>query len=292
MTNFYDRVILRLNNSAPEISPLDIVKNIWWFQDGKWEPQGFSDHGDSYLTLTEQNDDPPSSPNVNLFEILSEGTSEPLLVTDRGLVVQKDIAAGGYISANQGELWVGSGRDDQVDVPKIILTNASISRLQGGGIYNVPAVPSDTQFPTGEYGKVAILTVAWNGNLANTLYKYNGTTWIPMGPTSDYAGNFDTLYLRQLLLSGSDFTDTTPGNLDLGDLTVNGNIKSNLIPTAGHYLGTADQQWAALNASQVNSDNYYARYGYETATFHGTTTRVVLPSTAPGSPVTGEMWLA
>jgi hypothetical protein len=337
-------VILRLDNTAPEISSFDIVKKIWWFDDGHWAPQGFSAHGNSYLTLTEQNDDPLplDDVNVKLFEIITQGTGEPLLVTDRGFVVQKDISAGGFVSSNQGELWLGSGRDDQLDVPKILLTNSSVSRLGGGGIYDVPAVPSGTQFPTEEKGKVAVLTIAWNGNPANTVYKHNGTTWIPLGLASDYAGNFDTLYLRKLLSIGGELDDTTPGDLDLGNLTAHGNLKigptnnyakilisasspydwlylkkadgltnghlgvgnlsvsgtlnvgnviSNTTPASGYTinLGQEDRPWNHLFANDVRADIYYSKAGGD-ATFYGTTTRVVLPSTAPGTPANGEMW--
>jgi hypothetical protein len=228
MTEFDDRVILRLKSSLPELSNIETVTNIWWFHDGKWAPPGFSNYGTSYLTLTNYNDDPPSTP-LNLFAITTTGTEgEPLLAIDRGLVVQKDIAAGGYISANQGELWLGSGRDDQVDVPKIILGNASCSRLGGGGVYAIEPVPSSgTTFPVGEKGKVAIRTDAWNGNPQNTLYKHNGTTWIPMGPTSNYAGNFDTLYLRKMLIIDNQKDVNTPAHLDLGNLTVQGSLTFN-----------------------------------------------------------------
>ena len=223
MTDYYDRVYFRLQGTAPDFSPVDLVKKIWWFEDGHWDPPGFSARGNSYITLTEQNDD--TLPNINLFEV-TVGPLDPLLVVDRGFVVQKDISAGGFISSNQGELWLGSGRNDQVDVPKLILGNASASRLGGGGLYSIPPVPSGETFPTGIKGKVAIRTDWWNGNPPYTLYKHNGSTWSPMGPTSDFEGNFDTLYLRQQLNIGGEWTVTTPGNLDLGNLTVHGKIQT------------------------------------------------------------------
>ncbi len=272
MTNFTDRVILRLNNTAQDYSPIDLVKATWWFQDGNWAPQGFNlQNVQSYLTLTEQSDSPPTEPNINLFEVTVN--PDPILVVDRGFVVKKDISAGGFVGSNQGELWLGSGRNDQVDVPKIILTNASASRLGGGGLYGVPAIPSGTSFPTGVEGKVAVRTDSWNGNPANTVYKYDGSNWIPIGSTSDYAGYFDTLYLRQLLNVDGQWTTTTPGNMNLGKLEVqsthsvfavtagdNGaNQDTYLIPqnpsNGGLGLGTENFPFKWLDATSIFTNN-------------------------------------
>ncbi|MCW4046743.1 MAG: hypothetical protein NWE99_04165 [Candidatus Bathyarchaeota archaeon] len=247
MINFTDRVYLRLNNSAPDIPKLDIVKKIWWFQDGKWAPQGFSAHGDSYLTLTEQSDNPPTEPNIDLFEItVQEGAEphEPLLVVDRGFVAQKDISAGGFIASNQGELYLGSGRNDQVDVPKIILTHSDVSRLQGGGSLEVPAIPSGSQFPAGEKGQLFIYTPT------SSLYKHNGSTWVYQGPTSNYAGYFDTLYLRKA-------NAQDPAHLDVGDINIHGHLSigntvtSDLNPDPNHILGNDNNRWLSMVAENV-----------------------------------------
>jgi hypothetical protein len=53
--------------------------------------------------------------------------SSPLLSTDVGFVVKKDITAGGFVGTNQGEVWVGHGRANSTDVPKIILSHADSS---------------------------------------------------------------------------------------------------------------------------------------------------------------------
>jgi hypothetical protein len=221
-TEFSTQVILRLNGTALEIDKEEIVRKTWWFVDGMWQPKQFpAVKGNSWITL---NNIPLNNDSSgNLFIIRATGEVEPLFAIDRGFVVQKDISAGGFVSSNQGELWLGSGRDDQVDMPKIILTNAGVSRLGGGGMYGALPVPSGTQFPVEmKNGKLAVLTVAWSGNPANTLYRCNGSTWIPKGPASNYAGYFDTLYLRKLVKVGPDWTNEVPGNLDLGDLMVHG----------------------------------------------------------------------
>lgn len=264
MTDFTDRVILRLNGSLPVIQlPTDAVKNIWWFEDGKWAPIGFTNHGNSYLTLTDYNNNPPDTP-LNLFAYTIAGTSgEPVLTIDRGVTVQKDLSAGGFVGSNQGELWLGSGRANQLDVPKIILQNSGASILNGGGFCDIPPIPTghagSGSFPAGQPAGTYYLRTDESGPYHNRVYKYDGSnwndttptntaasqlfrstdaifgeaadtifkssyttqtgwSWSKVGPASDYAGRyFDTLYLTKL--------DGTPAHLDLGNLTVEGQLK-------------------------------------------------------------------
>ena len=293
MTDLTDRVYIRLNGSAPDISPIDIVKKIWWFNDGYWAPQGFSSHGNSYFTLTEQNDTPPTEPNINLFEITSQGTSEPhepLLVTDRGFVVKKDIAAGGYVSANQGELWLGSGRDDQLDVPKIVLFQSETSRVSGGGPLSIDGIPEGATFPTKVNGKLFKLTIQNGEYAAGTIYRCYGDEpngqWVAKGHYTEFPGNFDTLYIRKYDDEGH---LDQPAHLDLGDLLahgyvyvndlspvpeqewidvhsklringdlqlVDGKVASSLNPvTAGFGLGSPTEPWTGVACTTVYTDN-------------------------------------
>ncbi len=239
MTDFTDIGVsheLKLQSTnITTLSDADMVRKIWWFDNGMWAPYGL-DRSGAYAMFRAGTDQSPGA-YLNLFEIISSSSGAPLLATDQGFVVQKDITAGGFVGSNQGELWLGSGRDDQVDVPKIILVNSAVSRLQGGGPLNVPAVPADIQFPTGENGKVAVRTDSWNGNPANTLYKHNGSDWIPMGPTSSYGGYFDTLYLTKA--GGTD-----PAHLDVGNLTIHGNIT-----VVGSILNLATQVASLIDSS-------------------------------------------
>ncbi|MCL2642619.1 MAG: tail fiber domain-containing protein [Candidatus Bathyarchaeota archaeon] len=233
---FNGRVILRAN-PAPYMTPSDIVKSMWWFQNGMWKPQKFSNHGESWITITDNTKTPPDDANLNLFMIRSNPTGETLFAIDNGLVVQKDIGAGGFVSANQGALYLGSGLHNQVDIPKIILNNADMSRLGGGGKLNVPGVPSGTIFPSNaEKGQLYIRTDSVSGNPANTLFSYNGAgAWIPLGPTSKYAGNFDTLYIRQSLVINNVLSDETPGNLDVGNVSIHGHLGvGNTVTTSLH----------------------------------------------------------
>ncbi|MCW3983184.1 MAG: DUF2190 family protein [Candidatus Bathyarchaeota archaeon] len=271
MTDFTDQVFIKIaSKDAPDFynpnDPWALVRKIWGFTDGKWLPLGFQDYLNnpnvvSYLTFAKPINSPPTQyVNLNLFEITTDG--EPLFVIDRGVTIQKDITAGGFVGSNQGELWLGSGRANQLDIPKIILMHSDVSILDGQGSINTSAVPTgysgSGSFPPSQSGTYYLRTDAnepyhnrvfkfdgsnWNdttpdnpaasqlfrstnavfGEAADTIFKSSydaqtGWSWSKVGPASDYAGRyFDTLYLTKL--------DGTPAHLDLGNLTVEGQLK-------------------------------------------------------------------
>jgi hypothetical protein len=91
--------------------------------------------------------------------LVSDTGYSPVLATDAGFIVKKDITAGGFVGANQGELWLGHGRTSATDIPKIVMMHST--------------------------------------------------------------DGYNTLYLKQSNCS-------TSANLDLGDLTIHGNVHGNL----------------------------------------------------------------
>lgn len=246
MTDFTDVGVsheLKLQSTnIPTLSNADIVKKIWWFEDGMWDPDGL-DRGGVYAMFRAGTDEEPGV-YLNLFEIISSSTGAALLATDEGLVVQKDISAGGFVCSNQGELWLGSGRNDQVDVPKIVLGNSGVSRLEGGGPLDVPEVPSGGQLPAGEDGQLFIYAPT------SSLYKHNGITWVYQGPTSNYAGYFDTLYIRKA-------NAQDPAHLDVGDINIHGHlgvgdtVTSDLNPNPDLDLGNYNNPWASVVTSSL-----------------------------------------
>jgi hypothetical protein len=183
------------------------------------------------------------------------------LTTDQGLLVKKDITAGGFLSSNQGALYLGRGLTSQVDDPKIILMHSGLSRLDG-----VPTGLGGTSFPTNPPPSEGDYFFRTDQDL---FYKYNGSSWdnitakgqvfVLIGApilffrctsynpqtqvatwdeslASDYSGKFDTLYITKF--------DGNPAHLDLGDLTVHGGIliggDTNLYRSGPNQLKTDD----------------------------------------------------
>jgi hypothetical protein len=167
---------------------------------------------------TEHEASPPEQHNgseASLFLVyINEGNPQddgPLLMTDRGLIVKKDLMAGGFLNSGQGTLWLNYGL-----VGRPTLSSAPAIQLMSSGV----DYPSDTSFVTDprgwEVGQLFHLTsdYYWNGRTyPDGMYRWNGEDWIK----EDYTGKYDTLYLCQSSL-------LTPGHLDLGDLNVHGKL--------------------------------------------------------------------
>ncbi len=120
---------LNLPCEAPRFTPLEIVNAIYHWDGEEWSPEGFpASDAESRVTFSDTHYSPTRK--VDLFEIISEDQHEnpneiePLLATNVGLVVQKDIAAGGFVSSNQGQLLLGHGRQSSTEPPRIILMHS------------------------------------------------------------------------------------------------------------------------------------------------------------------------
>jgi hypothetical protein len=193
MTNFIDRVILQQNGNFPSIvAPVDAVRKMWGFTDGKWDPLGFTDFGRSYLTIAKNTNNPPPTGSLNLFTYtVANKIDEPLLALDRGMAVKKDLSAGGYLASNQGALWLGSGLNNQLDIPKIILLNSGASLLNGGGFSSMPPIPAgysgSDSFPSGQPSGTFYLRTDANEPYHNRVFKFNGSNWIDTTPTLEAA---------------------------------------------------------------------------------------------------------
>jgi hypothetical protein len=153
----------------------------------------------------------------------------PLLMTDRGLIVKKDLMAGGFIDSGQGALWLNYGLYGKPDLssPPVIQLMSSL----------IP-YPSGTQFPDPspdwyQDGQLFTLTTQYYWSHKSKTYpagKYrweggqNGD-WIK---GNDYTGMYDTLYLCKSNL-------LEPAHLDLGNLTTHGPIQINNVPDSESY---------------------------------------------------------
>lgn len=206
---------------------------------------------------------------LNLFEVISRDNGDSqLLMTDQGFIVKKDIQAGGFLASSQGALWLGSGLTCQADPPMIMLANSNVQGILGGGDLDLSAVPGGWPFPSpASDGQLWYRTDEYNGNPANTLYRYNKytTNWDVMGPKSDFEGYFDTLYV--VTREGYKPDDSTLANMKLKKLIAN----------------------------EAHINDYYSKTGGN-ATFHGNVTGSasgipVYSGSDPASPATGSIWL-
>jgi hypothetical protein len=122
---------LMLSYQFPQRTKTQIVDCIYRYVGSTWSPLGLPASEASGRIQFYDTTSPHKS--IDLFGMISTWSDpyefEPLLATNVGLVVQKDIAAGGYISANQGELWLGHGREDYQDVPKIVMMHSGYETL-------------------------------------------------------------------------------------------------------------------------------------------------------------------
>jgi|GEM_PF-6883626 len=192
MTNFTDQVILQLNGSFPSIAtPVDAVKRMWGFIDGKWNPLGYANFGRSYLTISKNTNIPPPIESLNLFTYtIADTPDEPLLALDQGMAVKKDLSVGGFVASNQGALWLGSGLNNQLDVPKIVLLNSGASLLDGGGFSNMPGIPkgqSGTSFPLVPITGMYYLRTDATPQYQNRVFKYIGAGWVDTTPVNTAA---------------------------------------------------------------------------------------------------------
>jgi hypothetical protein len=181
--------------------------------------------------------DTNSNMSLDLFSVISsDNNNAPILATNQGFLVKKDIQAGGFLGSEQGAILLNHG-------------------FQGLPIRSTPPLiwlmDSNWQYPAGStLPNNPSVSQLFNHN--GTLKMWNGSSWV----TGNFSGNYDTLFL----FKGDGIT---PARMDLG----------------------------LLYANTIEANDYFSKAGNEDAVFHGTTTRVILPS-APSLPTNGDMWLA
>jgi hypothetical protein len=276
MTDFNDAVNiskeLKLHCDVSPKTKQKIVESIWGWKDGIWQPMqpgGGLSYGESFLTLKDTTQG-NGEKEAQLFLIIQQNDNEiePLVGTNKGLVVQKDIGAGGILTSNQGALVLGSGFNWQLDTPTIYVTAGSmLSNIAYGN-----SLPSSGASLPGSHvnGQVFVLTSTnpyqlyesdgaqwkyvgkadgalfkYTGETPNTIRKYNADTnsWETLCLASLYEGKyFDTIYLKK-------FFDGTSAHLDVGNLTVHGNINvdGSIVSLADHLAGILDSSLHILS---------------------------------------------
>jgi len=116
--------VFPLFGTHPKITNYELIDYIWGFENGAWMPTAKTiPQGESYIHIS----DTGLSLGVDVFEIIVDDENgfavgdpqrySPLLGVSTGLVVKKDIACGGFVSANQGKISLGSGLVHPFDPP-------------------------------------------------------------------------------------------------------------------------------------------------------------------------------
>jgi hypothetical protein len=111
-------------DSFSQMSAADILYYLFGFDNkGLWQPvnrsfQNDGKLGTNYIRFTDS-----TTLTANLFAIRStDNYNEPLIAVDRGIIVKKDVSAGGFLASNQGALSLGYGLTSMIDPPKIWLS--------------------------------------------------------------------------------------------------------------------------------------------------------------------------
>jgi hypothetical protein len=191
----------------------------------------------------------------------------PMLMTDRGLIVKKDLMAGGFLDSGQGTLWLNYGL-----VGKPELSSPPVIQLMSA----IAAYPSGAQFRDispdwYEEGQLFTLTSDYYWPRKSKTYPAGKYRWEGNGQNGDwikndsYTGYYDTLYLCK-----DHFT--TPAHLNIGNLifgdrgTTGADLDPKIVLSGSinnHdnlFLRKADGTSPAhLNAGTIFAQHLYAR---------------------------------
>ncbi len=128
------------------------------------------------------------------------GDHIPFLGTNESFLVKKDLQVGGLVASQQGAIVLNHGFRG-----KPVLSSPPCISLDSSGI-PYPYVSSDNYLPSNaEPGQLY--------NSGGTHKMFDGSSWNP----GNFSGYYDTLFLFQ-------FDGHTPAHLDLGNLTVHGDL--------------------------------------------------------------------
>lgn len=203
---------------------------------------------------------------ANLYLIITQDDNDPLLATDQGLVVKKDIAAGGFLSSNQGVLMLGNGLNSKDEDPKIILTHSNgygtkdtLYLKQFGGsvaahldLGNLAA----TQLKVKSTNNVFAVTAGDNGLNQDTYL-------IPQNPSQGGLGLGTTAYPFKWVDATYVFTNNI-NSLSGGAITVNVSLDCSTVIHGGGSSGDAFKVGDDIYLVDVNEANTVCLQGAQT----------------------------
>jgi len=216
------------------MTPEGIVGYIGGHEDGIWQPDKKKiPHGDNYIRFKDT--EAETFGDLAIITLGVKPKARSLLTWGEGMIVKKDLAVGGFVSANQGLIALGSGVEGQFDPPGIWLFHSEENSLHG--IKTLSSAPSGAV-----EGQLYI-------NASNLhLYQRINSTWVDMGHKNDYDYNFDTVYIRKFPYKGKSLLPFEApkrpikneylGNLACKDIRAIGNLR--LTETSGNSTTDAN----------------------------------------------------
>ncbi|MCW3994927.1 MAG: hypothetical protein NWE98_02105 [Candidatus Bathyarchaeota archaeon] len=258
--------ILNVRGEHQVLSKLDILNYIWGYQNGIWIPNSLTfPTGESSLRFQ----DTSSGNYIDLFMIKIEGYPNPqeydvIFGISHGLLVKKDISCGGFVSANQGLIALGSGMTSQFDPAGAWLVHSEKSSLHD--IETRTSAPSNPQ--TGQL---------YINSTNDHLYRYNGSSWVDCGDKDDANYYFDTFYIRRAGYTTPIPPFATPNvpipYSELGHLRCANITASNINPNADNTfgLGNPTAKWQGImtytlytdSLKKLNGDDWFGSSGGE-----------------------------
>ena len=253
---YYGTGSMTLESVAPDMTNQEMVDALYGYTvGGVWIPGGLPT-GSSPIIFK----DTTSLNTGHWFGIRSnENFNNILLSTDVGVLVQKDVAAGGFLSSNQGAVLLGHGLLNVTDHPKILLVHSTTGHFlptnSGSGGWDTLFIDKYNENGSTSVGNLEALNIAARGVLVTDIISGStgGTTNFksniyPSGSTLTLGSNSFPWYLLNAWNVYTDLLNAHSGG------TVN--VASNLYPTGSTTLtlGSAAFPWYILDSNYVYTD--------------------------------------
>ncbi len=248
--------------------------------------------------------------SANLYLILrGDGPPyDPLLATDQGLVVKKDISAGGMLASNQGILGLGSGFTSADEPPKIWLTHTQELGNQDTLYLKQLNLTTPAHLDLGNLTSHGVITLsAENGNIA---MPYAG--WIQFGNLTSTSSkiswaqgtrNFWSAYAIELWGWNPNTSSWEAGTLIASNIQVDHldsctgagiTFFDHLNLTSPLYLGYTDQNsvWHGVKLyDSTGSSGSNGQFLQVNSSGYPQWTTCTLSTSAPSPPQNGNIWL-
>lgn len=182
--------LLDVRCEAVALTNFEMIAQTYGYLGEVWQPNldprtddvAQFENGSSFIRFS----DSESNNFLNLFLVISsENSDNPILALNHGLLVKKDVQAGGFLGCSQGAVLLGHGLDVADDPPKITLAHANTWLTEIPVQSSPPASPDEGDYYIdSDYDP-------------DRLFQYVGGEWKSLGSVQNYSGGYDTLYITK-----------------------------------------------------------------------------------------------